>query len=97
MSKLRSYFNDEEHAKNPWCRFQGHPNAYDETDPRLQLRMGIEKLIFLFLYQNICYGYSKEPSQRDGSFEHPKHLLELMAPVMGKKIFTILRSKTLFI
>ena len=30
--------------------------------------------------------YSKEPSQVDGSFEHPKHMLKLM----GKKIFTIL-------
>ena len=30
------------------------------------------KLYSLFLIQNICCGYSKEPSQRDGSFEHPK-------------------------
>ena len=27
-------------------------------------------------------GYSKEPSQLDGSFEHQKHML----PLMGKKI-----------
>ena len=27
------------------------------------LRMPIEKIIFLFLNQNTCYGYSKEPSQ----------------------------------
>ena len=27
----------------------------------------------------------KEPSQRDGYFEHPKHMLILM----GKKIFTV--------
>ena len=27
--------------------------------------------IILFFIQNICCGYSKEPSQRDGSFEHP--------------------------
>ena len=34
-----------------------------------------ENLIFLFLNQNICCGYSKEPSQCDGSsFEHPKHV-----------------------
>ena len=25
------------------------------------------------IFQNICCGYSKEPSQRDGSFGHPKH------------------------
>ena len=46
-----------------------------------------ENLFFLFLHQNICCGYSKEPSQWDGSFEHPKHILKLM----GKKIFTFLR------
>ena len=47
----------------------------------------------LFLTQNICCGYSKESSQWDGSFEHPKHMLKLM----GKKIFTILCSKFLYI
>ena len=30
------------------------------------------KIFSLFLNQNICCGYSKELSQRDGSFEHPK-------------------------
>ena len=45
------------------------------------------KLFFIFLNQNICYGYSKEPSQWDGSFEHPKHMFKLM----DKKIITILR------
>ena len=33
-----------------------------------------QKLIFFFLNQNICSGYSKEPSQWDCSFEHPKHV-----------------------
>ena len=46
------------------------------------LRVHNENLIFLFLNQNICCGYSKEPSQWDGSFKHPKHMLKLM----GKKI-----------
>ena len=41
---------------------------------------------FLLLNQNLCCGYSKEPSQWDGSFEHPKHMLK----IMGKKIFTYL-------
>ena len=36
----------------------------------LQIRERIGKLFSLFLIQNICFGYSKEPSQRDGSFEH---------------------------
>ena len=26
----------------------------------------------------ICCGYSKEQSQGDGSFEHPKHMFKLM-------------------
>ena len=30
------------------------------------------KFIFLFLNQDICCGCSKEPSQWDGSFYHPK-------------------------
>ena len=51
-----------------------------------------QKIIFLFLNQKICCGYSKVPSQWDGSFEHPKHMLKLM----GKKIFTTLHSKNLF-
>ena len=48
-------------------------------------------IIFLFLNQNICCGYSKEPSQR--ASQCPKHMLILM----GKKIFAILGSKLLFI
>ena len=52
----------------------------------LQLRVRNRNLIFLFLNQNICCGYSKEPSQWEGSLEHPKHKLKLL----GKKIFTIL-------
>ena len=48
---------------------------------------------FLFLNQNICCGYSKEPSQRDGSFEQPK----LMFKLKNKKIIAILRIKVVFI
>ena len=43
----------------------------------------------IFLNKNICCGYSKEPSQWDDSFEHPKHMLKLM----GKKIFTIIYAQ----
>ena len=50
-----------------------------------------ENLIFLFLNQNICCGYSKEPSCGDGSFEHPKQMFKLK----GKKIIIILRYKFL--
>ena len=48
----------------------------------LQIRVRIGKLFSLFLIQNICCGYSKELSQWEGSFEHPKHMFKLM----GKKI-----------
>ena len=51
----------------------------------------VNENLLLFLNQNICCGYSnnsKETSQWDGSFEHPKHMFKLM----GKKIITILRS-----
>ena len=47
------------------------------------------KLFYLFLNQNICCGYSKESSRWDGSFEHLKHMFNLM----DKKINTILLSK----
>ena len=56
----------------------------------LQGGVRIRKLYFLLLNQNIWCGYSKEPSQRDGSFEHPKHMFKLM----DKKINAILRSKS---
>ena len=56
-----------------------------------QGNLSFENYFFLFLNQNICCGYSKEPSQRDGSFEHPKHMFVLL----GKKIVTILRSQIL--
>ena len=43
-----------------------------------KLRVHTKSLIFLFLNQNICCGYSKEPPQWEGSFEHGKHLLKLI-------------------
>ena len=52
----------------------------------LQIRVRTWILFFLFLNQNICCAYSKEPSQWDGSFEYPKHMVKLM----DKKIITIL-------
>ena len=36
--------------------------------------------------------YSKEPSQWNGSFEHPHHMLKLL----GKKMFTILLCNIVF-
>ena len=55
--------------------------------------MHIWKLFFLFLNQNICCRYSKELSQWDDSFEHPKHMFELM----GKEINAILGAQTILI
>ena len=53
----------------------------------LKVKVCTRKIIFVYFNQNICCGYSKEPSHWDGSFEHPKHMLK----IMGKKILTILR------
>ena len=46
----------------------------------------------LFLDQNICCGYSKEPSHCDGSCEHSKHMFKLM----DKQIMTIFRWNALY-
>ena len=57
---------------------------YPGTGPQIN----VHTLIFflLFLNQNVCCGYSKEPSQLDDSFEHPKHMLRFL----GKEIIAIL-------
>ena len=39
-----------------------------------RLKSAYQKMIYLFLNQNTCCGCSKEPSQWDGYFEHPKHV-----------------------
>ena len=31
-------------------------------------------IIFLSISLNLCFGWSKEPSHRDGSFEYPQHM-----------------------
>ena len=51
------------------------------------------KIIFAYFNQNICCGCSKQPFQRDGCYEHQRHMMILM----GKTIVTILSSKTLLI
>ena len=59
------------------------------THSGLQIRVRTGKLFFLFLNQNIGCGYTKEPSQRDSSFEHPKHMFKLM----GEEINAILGAQ----
>ena len=44
------------------------------THYRPLVKSGYQTIIFFFLNQNICCGYSKIPSQSDGSFEHTKHV-----------------------
>ena len=63
------------------------------TVSHLQIKVYTVKSFFLFLNQNICCGYSKEPSQWDGSIEHPKHKFKLM----GKEINAILGAQMILI
>ena len=55
----------------------------------LQIRVYNWKLVLLFLDQTICCGYSKELSQWDGSFKHPKHMCKLM----GKNLLQFYAQK----
>ena len=56
----------------------------------LLIRVHNQELISLFFIQNIWFGFSKEPSKCDGSFENPKHMFILI----GKKILTVVHSKS---
>ena len=58
------------------------------TGPQTRVR-NRKLFILIFFNQNICCGYSKELSHRDGSFQHPKH----MGKCMDKKIIAILCKK----
>ena len=55
----------------------------------LKIKCCKSDLNLLFLIENICCGYSKEPSHWDGSFEHPQHIFRLT----NEKIITILGFK----
>ena len=67
FSRIEAYFKL---CKRCWdCKYS--------TD--LQIRVRTEKKNFFLI---ICCLYSKDPSQRDGSFEHTKHMLKLI----GKEI-----------
>ena len=57
------------------------------------MRVRTGKLFLLFLNQNIFYGYSKEASQRDGSFEHPTRMFKFM----GNEINAILGAQAILI
>ena len=66
--------SESTHVKMPHC-WKSHVTAH------------FIRFFVLFLNQNICCGYSKEPPRRDGSFEHQKRMFKLM----DKKIIAILR------
>ena len=78
-------------VKGPACRVrEGSCYRYSTvTGPQIRVRNW--KLFFLLLNKNICCGCSKEPSQWDGSFEHPRHMFKLM----DREIIAILHWKTL--
>ena len=62
-------------------------------DPDQTAPAGAARSIFVFLTQNICCGYSKEPSQRDGYFEHPEHMFKSL----GNEINAIIGAQTILI
>ena len=49
-------------------------------------------IIFLFLSLYMCFGCSKEPSYRDGSFEYPQHMFWLRNK-KNKFYYTLLPEK----
>ena len=60
-------------------RFRLVPNKVSHVLISQIRERSTKKLIFLVLNQNICCGYSNEPSHWDGSFEHPKHMFKLIS------------------
>ena len=38
------------------------------------IRVGVRKIVFLFLYKNICCGYSLEAPHQGASNEYPQHM-----------------------
>ena len=66
----------------PDCFYPG--GLGDNLDVSGKLSMKLAKV-------KICFGCSKEPSHRDGSFEHTQH----MFPLRNKKKFLITHSEGL--
>ena len=53
----------------------------------------LENYFSYFSTKTYVFGYSKEPSHWDGSYEHQKHMFKLM----GKEINAILGAQTILI
>ena len=64
-----------------------------ENTSYLSLDKSVFRIIFTQPNFMFIYGYSKEQSQREGSFEHPKQMLKMI----DKKKNAILLSKLLLI
>ena len=47
-------------------------------------------IIFLPLNLNMCFGCSKEPSHRDGSFEYPQHMFWMINEENSFPIHTLI-------
>ena len=47
-------------------------------------------VIFLSISLNICFGSSKEPSHREGSFEYPEHMFKLRNKKNNFKLRTLI-------
>ena len=45
---------------------------------------------FLSISLNICFGCSKEPSHRDGSFEYPQHMFWLRSKKNNFQVCTLI-------
>ena len=61
-----------------------------------KIRLHDSKLFVLFLNHCICCGYSKELSQSDGSFEHPKQK-NIMLKLIDKEMLIIFTLKNVYL
>ena len=84
-----------EHVHSNWERRNAYKNQFWISsggwlhNSHIKIKVRSWKTIIEILNQNLCCGYSKEPSHWDGSFEHPKQMLKLM----DKKILAIYAGK----
>ena len=57
------------------CLLSEYPRKYKSIGQVKQKQFAKIAVIFLSISLNMCFGFSKEPSHRDGSFEYPQHAL----------------------
>ena len=66
------------------------PVAYNDIGPVKQKKLRKIAIIFLSIRLNICFGCSKEPSHRDGSFEYPQHMYWLQNKKNNFQLHTLI-------